>query len=194
MSELLVATIVISFLSTFLFVPYFIRFLRRAGIVGRDMNKVNKPEVPEMGAPMIVLGFLAGIFFYTWVNVFIYKNTQQLIEVLAAISTILIITIVGMFDDLSVLLNERGKGKFKNHKRMGLRQWQKPLLTLPAAIPLMAIMAGNSTMIFPLIGQVDVGIFYPLIVVPAVVVGASNGVNILGGLNGLEASLGFVIL
>ncbi len=194
MLDLLIATVVISFLSTYMFAPYFIRFLRRAGIVGRDMNKIDKPEVPEMGAPIVVVGFLAGIFFYTWINIFVYKNTQHLIEVLAAISTVLIITIIGMFDDLSVLFKSRSKGKLKNHKRVGIRQWQKALMTLPAAIPLMAIMAGNSTMIFPIIGQVNVGILYPFLIVPAAVAGASNGVNLLGGMNGLEASLGSVVL
>ncbi len=194
MLELLLVTIAISFLSTYIFAPYFIRFLRKAGIVGRDVNKLDKPEVAEMGAPVVVLGFLAGIFFYTWVNVFVFKETQHLISILSAISTILIITIIGMFDDLSVLFKERSVGKLKSHKRVGLKQWQKPLLTLPAAIPLMAIMAGSSTMIFPIIGQINIGIFYPLLIVPLAVVGASNGVNLLGGINGLEASLGSMIL
>src|SRR3990172_10002790 len=133
MLDLLITTIAISFLSTYIFIPYFIKFLRKAGIVGVDMNKFNSPEVPEMGAPVVVLGFLAGIFFYTWISVFVYHNTSQLIEVLAAITTILIITIVGMFDDLSVLFKNKEQAKFRNHKRSGLRQWQKPLLTLPAA-------------------------------------------------------------
>ena len=194
MLDVLFATIVISFLATYMTIPYFIRFLNRAGIVGRDMNKLNKPEVPEMGAPIVVLGFLTGIFFYTWINVFVYKNIQQLIEILAAVSTILIITIIGMFDDLSILFKARGQGKFKNHKRIGLRQWQKPLLTLPAAIPLMAIMAGNSSMIFPIIGEVNIGILYPFLIVPVAVAGASNGFNLLGGLNGLETSLGTILL
>ncbi|MEM5830883.1 MAG: glycosyl transferase family 4, partial [Candidatus Aenigmatarchaeota archaeon] len=52
--------------------------------------------------------------------------------------------------------------------------------------------AGETTMSLPFIGSVDFGIFYPLVIVPIGVVGASNMVNMLGGFNGLEAGMGLV--
>jgi UDP-N-acetylglucosamine--dolichyl-phosphate N-acetylglucosaminephosphotransferase len=101
--------------------------------------------------------------------------------ILAAVSTILGITIVGMLDDLLGW-------------KIGLAQWEKPLLTLPVALPMMAVNAGESVMNLPIFGAVDFGILYPLIIIPAGIVGAANGYNMLAGYNGLEAGMGVIIL
>jgi UDP-N-acetylglucosamine--dolichyl-phosphate N-acetylglucosaminephosphotransferase len=66
------------------------------------------------------------------------------------------------------------------------------LLTLPAAIPLMAVMAGTSIMDLPFLGTIDLGIIYPLLLIPIAIVVVSNSTNMLAGMNGLEAGLGFV--
>ncbi len=195
MSLSLIIAILISLFVVLFLTPKFIRFLGAAGIVGRDIQKKKKPIVAEMGGPAVLTGFLAGIFFFVWAKIFLYGEVQSLVEIFAAISTILIITIIGMFDDLSCLQHTReGKTGFKKFKRIGLKQWQKPLLTLPAAVPLMAIMAGDTSLTFPLIGSVDVGILYPLLLVPIAVIGASNATNMLAGFNGLEAGLGTIFL
>lgn len=186
--------VMVSFAAALLITPKFIRFLEAAGIMGRDIQKREKPTIAEMGGPAVLTGFLAGIFFYIWVKVFLYGEVENLIELFAGITTILIITIIGMFDDLSGLARRNKIDNFGNLKRIGLKQWQKPLLTLPAAIPLMAIMAGDTSLTVPLFGQINVGILYPLLIVPIAIVGASNATNMLAGMNGLEAGLGSVLL
>ncbi len=179
--------------------PIFIKFLESIGMVGIDIQKTSKPKIAEMGGPVLATGFLSGMFLFIWINVFLLRNQivsfEYLALVFAGMSTILMIMVIGMLDDLTRLQhkNEGSRG-FEKYKRIGLKQWQKPLLTLPAAIPLMAIMAGNSTMSIPLIGPVNFGILYPLLIVPIGVVGASNAVNMLAGFNGLEAGLSFVAL
>jgi len=193
--HIFLATFAVSFLATYLLTPKFMTYLEKLGLVGTDIQKRDKPKIPEMGGPIVLIGFLAGVFAYIWVRVFFYGGFPELISVFAAISTILIITFIGLFDDLGSKLNVRQiKDEFGNIKRIGLKQWQKPLLTLPAAIPLMAIMAGNTSMLVPFIGTVDFGILYPLLLVPLAVMGAANATNMLAGLNGLEAGLGFVVL
>jgi len=184
----------ISVLTVIFITPKFIKFLSAAGITGRDIQKKDRPIIPEMGGPAVLTGFLAGIFLFIWIRVFLYGELIGLVELFASITTILIITIIGMFDDLSSLSKRAGKDNFGNLKRIGLKQWQKPLLTLPAAIPLMAIMAGNTSLTIPLIGQMDIGILYPLFIVPFAIMGASNATNMLAGMNGLESGLGFVLL
>lgn len=185
----------VSFVTSLLVVPKLIKFLESIGMVGIDIQKPHKPKVAEMGGPAVISGFLAGMFLFIWLNVFVFSSPLPLAGMFAGISTILIIMVIGMFDDMTGLQkrNEGVKG-FERYKRVGWKQWQKPLLTLPAAIPLMAIMAGNSTMSIPILGVVNLGILYPLLIVPIGVVGASNAVNMLAGFNGLEAGLGFVTL
>ncbi len=195
MLELILLASAVSFLTSLSVLPVFIRFLESVGIVGTDIQKADRPRVAEMGGPVVMAGFLAGIFLFIWLNIFVFAQRIDVLGIFGGISTILIIMIIGMIDDMSALskVREGGRG-FERYKRLGLKQWQKPLLTLPAAIPLMAIMAGDSSMAIPFVGTVNLGILYPLFVVPLGVVGASNAINMLAGFNGLEAGLGFVTL
>jgi len=98
---------------------------------------------------------------------------------------------IGFLDDLNVKLNAENTIEGRDI-RIGLPQWLKPLLTLPAAIPLMAISAGTTSMAIPFFGKIDFGILYPLLLIPLGVVGASNVVNMLAGFNGLEAGMGII--
>jgi UDP-N-acetylglucosamine--dolichyl-phosphate N-acetylglucosaminephosphotransferase len=59
---------------------------------------------------------------------------------------------------------------------------------------MMVVNAGHSTMNLPILGTIDWGILYPLLIVPLGIVGASNAYNLLGGYNGLEAGMGVIIL
>ncbi len=181
MEPLLLLSFAISFAVTFVLTPYWIKAAKRVGLVGKDMNKYDKPEVAEMGGIAVIAGFLAGIFYYIGLSTFYFKQNEFIIYIFAAISCILIISIIGIIDDLLGW-------------KIGLKQWQKPLLTLAAALPVSAINAGKSTMILPIVGQVDFGILYPLLIVPIGIAGASNGFNMLAGYNGLEAGMGIIII
>ncbi len=171
----------ISFIVTLILTPHWIKAAKRVGLVGRDMNKYDKPEVAEMGGIAVIAGFLAGVFYYIGLSTFYFKQNGFIVYIFAAISSILIISIIGIIDDVLGW-------------KIGLRQWQKPLLTLAAALPMAAINAGKSTMILPFIGAVDFGILYPLLIVPIGIAGASNGFNMLAGYNGLEAGMGIIII
>jgi UDP-N-acetylglucosamine--dolichyl-phosphate N-acetylglucosaminephosphotransferase len=46
----------------------------------------------------------------------------------------------------------------------------------------------------PVLGNINWGILYPLLIVPIGIVGASNAYNMLAGYNGLEAGMGVIIL
>jgi UDP-N-acetylglucosamine--dolichyl-phosphate N-acetylglucosaminephosphotransferase len=181
-------SVAVSFIASIILTPYFIRFLRSIGMVNVDNNDKSKKTTPEMGGPIVLFGFLAGAFLFLWINTFLL-GLDGITAVLGLIATALLATMVGMIDDLTLLSKRRTGGK-----RVGLKQWQKMLLTLPAAVPLMAIMAGNPVINLPIIGSVDVGLFYPLVLVPLGVVGATNAYNMLAGINGLEAGMGFVLL
>lgn len=125
------------------------------------------------------------------IQTFIYGNYSSSSYLLAAISSILIVTFSGLLDDLNVKSRPVVTKDGRNIK-IGFPQWLKPLLVLPAAIPLMVVNIGETTMAVPFIGDVNFGILYPLLIVPIGIVGASNMVNMLGGFNGMEAGMGIV--
>ncbi|MDD5181707.1 MAG: hypothetical protein PHC66_00880 [Candidatus Nanoarchaeia archaeon] len=186
-----------AFLGTLVITPKFIRLLELEGITGRDMMKKDKPVVAEMGAPVVLFGFLSGIFIFIAGHTFIshFLTTENLLTMLAVVSTIMIITFIGVLDELTCLIKEReGKGLFEKFKRKGLSQWMQSILPFPAAIPLMAISAGVSTISIPFLGNLNLGIIYPLVLVPIAIVGTSNATNMLAGFNGMQAGMGIVMM
>jgi UDP-N-acetylglucosamine--dolichyl-phosphate N-acetylglucosaminephosphotransferase len=193
----IIIPMIIAFAGSYLIAPKFIRLLELEGIVGTDIHKKEKLKVAEMGAPIVLFGFLGGIFAYIGAQTFLIKSmtANELVTILAVVSTIMIITFIGIVDELTCLIKEReGHGLFEKFKRKGLSQWMQFILPLPAAIPLMAISAGISTIAIPFVGTVNIGILYPLILVPIAIIGTSNATNMLAGLNGLQAGLGIVMM
>jgi UDP-N-acetylglucosamine--dolichyl-phosphate N-acetylglucosaminephosphotransferase len=182
MHKILFLSLLLSFLTTFFITPLWIKKAKKAGLVGGDMNKSGKPEVAEMGGICVAAGFLVGVFFYIGITTFYFNGGGSTAPyIFACLCTILIITNVGMIDDILGW-------------KIGLKQWQKPVLTLSAALPIMVINAGQSVMNVPFLGPVDFGIFYPLIIIPIGITVAANGFNMLAGYNGLEAGMGIIIL
>ncbi len=181
MKILLLLCIVASFLSTLIVTPYWIKRAKRAGLVGRDMNKFRKTEIAEVGGICVVAGFLAGVLFYIAIKTFYFTSLQYVIEILAVVASILIITLIGFIDDILGW-------------KIGLRQYQKPILCLLAGIPLAVINAGYSTISLPFIDRLNIGLLYPLLIIPIAISAAANGFNMLAGFNGLEAGMGAIIL
>ena len=52
----------ISFAITVIVTPVIAKFFLRQGISGKDMNKLDKPVIPEMGGVAILIGFFSSIF------------------------------------------------------------------------------------------------------------------------------------
>lgn len=181
----------ISFFTVFSLAPGMKKLLERTRITGTDQQKKEKPKMATSAGVLVMGGVLLGGFFFIGINTFLIQTPINLTYLLAAYCSILIITFIGFLDDLNISKIPK-KNKGVEDLRIGLKQWQKPLLTLPAAIPLMAVMAGTSRMDFPLLGAIDFGIIYPLLLIPIAVVVVSNVTNMLAGMNGLEAGLGFI--
>ena len=179
-------SVVISFIVVFLVTPWLIEYLRRIGLVVKDQHKKGKPLIPVSGGLAVFLGIFFGIMFAVFVQTFYYQSTDRLIVLLAFAVSLFAITFVGFFDDLLIRKDKETSS--------GLKQWQKPLLTLIAAVPLIVLNAGETVVSVPFIWSIDVGILYPLLFIPVGFVGASNMVNLLGGYNGLEAGLGLIYL
>lgn len=186
MKYLLLFSTVISFFTVLFLTPWFIRYLHKIGLTVKDQHKEGKPLIPISGGVVVFLGLFLGIMFVIFVQTFYYGTTSRLIDLLAFASSIFAITFVGFFDDL--LIRE------DHESSSGLKQWQKPLLTVIAAVPLMVVNAGHTTVVLPFLGEIQLGILYPLFLIPIGIVGASNMINLLGGFNGLEAGLGLIYI
>jgi len=165
-----------SFIVTFLFTRILVPRLKRFGIIGRDVNKPDRPEVAEMGGIAIVAGFTAGVLLAIFLNTF-SEFEFNLVYVMAALITVHSVAFIGIVDDL-----------------LDIPQAVKAFLPLAAAVPLIAVSAvGSTSMTIPFIGQIDLDIFYILVLVPIGVAVASNLSNMFAGFNGLEAGLGSVM-
>ena len=189
MNYILFVCTLISFSIVYTFTPWFIRYLQKIGLVVQDQNKKNRPLVPLSGGLIVFGGIVSGLLFFVFVRTFFQFSLMGFDEfsltlIFAAMLSIFLITLVGFLDDLVI--------KSDKSTSVGLKQWQKPLLTLVAAVPLMAVKAGTTTMTFPFYGFVDVGLLYPLLFVPLGVVGAANMINMLAGFNGQETGIGLV--
>jgi UDP-N-acetylglucosamine--dolichyl-phosphate N-acetylglucosaminephosphotransferase len=190
----LIGAVSLSFAVTYGLVPVFNGFMKSIGVVGSDIMKEDKNPVADMGGPGVVTGFLLGVFFYIGIEILIPPRLNGLVYILATLSTVLIITLIGVFDTLTALSKEReGEGEFEQFKKIGIPRWLYFFVPLPAAVPLMALNAGVNHMVIPFIGKVEFGLWYPLFLVPVAVLCCSNATNFLAGFNGLEAGMGFVI-
>lgn len=150
--------------------------LKRADITGEDENKPDKPRIPEMGGFAIVAGFTVGILAAIFTSTF-FSVDINLVHVLAVLVTVHMVAFIGVVDDL-----------------LSVPQWLKAFLPLGAAIPLIAVSAvGSTVMGIPFIGEIDLGIFYILVLVPIGVAVASNLTNMFAGYNGMEAGMGSII-
>jgi UDP-N-acetylglucosamine--dolichyl-phosphate N-acetylglucosaminephosphotransferase len=189
-----VISLSVSFLVAYLFMPLFMVFARKIGLTGIDQQKKGKPSLPTSGGVPAFVGLLMGLLTYLFMISFFeqgsaMENLTAKVNILAAILSIGMITVVGFFDDI-FMKQEAVKSRSDTvEKRHGLKQWMKPLLTLFGAIPLMVVMLGTTSMAWPFLGEINFGIFFPLILVPAAVVTVSNATNMLAGVNGLEAGL-----
>ena len=173
---MLIGILLISFFVSFVLFPAMIIRLKKVGIVGKNMHSAIQEEVAEMGGLVMVAGFGAGIFTViavkTFFNIF---PSVDLISILVALSTILIVVLIGIFDDL-----------------VSMPQQIKAFMPLFAALPLIVIKEGSTFMKFPFFGNINFGLLYTLVIIPLEVTIAANAVNMLAGFNGLEVGMGII--
>ena len=178
MVSILLIPIFLSFFITLFSIPAWIKKAKEIGLTWEDMNKKNRPRnVAGAGGVTVFLGFILGVLGYMAIKTFYFKSNDNLVEIFASLSVILIIAFVGFMDDLF------------GWKKGGLSKKSRLILLVFASIPLVVINAGVSNMV-----GIEFGLLYPLLFIPLGIVGVSATFNFLAGYNGLEASQGIIIL
>jgi len=183
---LLVLAGLLGFAIVLIATPYGKKYLYESGIYGVDQQKKNKPRLPSSGGLIVLLGFITALSFYLGADNLFNNYSLDPTLILAAMSSILIISLVGLIDDIRV------SSGTADVDRKGLNQYVKAFLVLPAAFPLISVSAGSTTMIFPLIGRIDWGYIYPIFLLPIGLMFVANVVNMLEGVNGLGALLSLI--
>lgn len=183
MERILIVPILVSFLVTIFVMPKWIRKMHGIGLQWDDMNKWRSKKVAGSGGMVVVMGFIIGALSFIAYRVFFLDNSSEiLIQSLAIISVTCLLAGVGFIDDLF------------GWRRGGLARRNRIILVAIASIPLIAINAGRSVIGLPFIGSIDIGIIYPLVLVPLGMAGATTTYNFLAGFNGLEAGQGVIFL
>jgi len=175
--------ILASFFVTLFLMPYWIRKAKEIGLVWPDRNKFEQGKVSGSGGIVVVLGFIIGVFLYVAYKVFYLKTFDGfLVETFSILVVILLLASVAFIDDLF------------GWRKGGLSKRSRIILVALAAVPLVVINAGKSSIVLPFLGTVELGVFYSIILIPIGIVGATTTFNFLAGFNGLEAGQGIIIL
>lgn len=176
MDPLLISVILLSFFITLFTLPVWIRKCKTYGFTSRDVHKLKSKPVANSGGIIVISAAAVGILSYVALQTFYFKNATNLIETFALLCVLLISLIVGLVDDLLGW-------------KQGLSRKIRLIVILFAAIPLMVINAGESTVM-----GIHFGLFYPLFLIPLGIVAVSTTFNFLAGYNGLESSQGILLL
>lgn len=178
MNIILFLPLLVSFFTGLFLMPFWINKAKEIGLVWEDMNKPEHPKnVAGSGGVGFFLAFIIGVLIYIAIKTFYFKSDDDIIEIFASLSVILIIAFIGIIDDIS------------GWRKGGLSKKSRLILLFFASIPLTVINAGESIVV-----GVELGLLYPLVVIPLGIIGASATYNFLAGYNGLETSQGIIIL
>ena len=184
MQEILILTVLVSFVLTLIFLPKWIKKCRQTGLLWEDMNKFKHPKnVAASGGVVIVMAFSISILTYIAIRTFVIHDSDGITKnILGLLGMILILSVVGLTDDML------------GWKHGGLSIKMRIFLAFMASIPLMVLNAGFHEINLPFLGNVDLGLLYPLILIPLGIAGAATTYSFLAGFNGLEAGQGIIIL
>ena len=144
------------------------------GISGVDIHKLERPMRAEMGGIAILAGLSAGSAIYV---LSIELGGGLWFAFLAVFSTIALTGLVGVADD-----------------RLVLGQTLKPILIVAASAPIAYYLLGRTSVFIPTIGNINLGLLYPLVAVPLAETASANFANLLAGFNGLEAGCASISL
>ncbi len=182
-SYVLILPLAISLATVLFLMPWWIRKVKFIGLVWDDMNKSKSEKIAGSGGLIVLLAFILGVLTYISYRVFLLgvKN-GNLVEIFAILVCVIFMGFIGFMDDLL------------GWRRGGLSIKSRVLLVIFGAVPLIAINAGKSTMVFPFFGAIDIGLIYPLFLIPIGFLATTTTFNILAGFNGLEAGQGIILL
>ncbi|NWR67369.1 GPT acetylglucosaminephosphotransferase, partial [Bucorvus abyssinicus] len=182
----------LGFLATVTLIPAFKDHFLAARLFGEDLNKASRRPVPEAQGVISGAVFLIILFCFIpvpFLRCFVEKQCvafphDEFVELIGALLAICCMVFLGFADDV-----------------LNLRWRHKLLLPTMASLPLLMVYFtnfGNTTVVVPkpfrvLLGMhLDLGILY-YAYMGMLAVFCTNAINILAGINGIEAGQSLVI-
>ncbi|MEM2636941.1 MAG: hypothetical protein QXL15_01180, partial [Candidatus Korarchaeota archaeon] len=166
----IISTGILTLVIAHFFLKSFKEKLLAAGISGKDINKASDTPIPESGGTPILLSYIIGTI---GMSIFI-TNTK--ISIYGPLLSISIAILLGFMDDV-----------------LGLRWRYKLFIPLVASVPLVASFSGATSVSLPVIGTIELGVIYLLVVIPAINIYTGNAINMLAGINLLEVGQSIII-
>ena len=152
--------------------PLYIRRAVKVKMTGTDIHKKNRPEIAEAGGIVLTLAYVLGLF--SMIPNYGLGGDGIVSIIIATGATVLLCAFCGFVDDVFDL------------------PWRIKVLTpLIGGVPIAVMLLGHTVMWTPL-GYVDFGILFYVVIIPIIVTSCCNAVNMLAGLNGLEAGSVFI--
>ncbi|RDE16515.1 MAG: hypothetical protein C4K47_01290 [Candidatus Thorarchaeota archaeon] len=171
---MILIALMVSFLIVLAVTPKAIRMFTDKGWTGTDVHKPSRPEIPKGGGVVILFAIVTSLLVVVGITTFQEENVVDP-SLLAALVSILMAGMIGVLDD-----------------NLDFRNRTKIVLPMLASIPMVAMATGIPTFSLPLIGTVNLGVLYPLVVVPLFMTFIIDATNMYAGMNGLEAGLASV--
>ncbi|MBR2715224.1 MAG: phospho-N-acetylmuramoyl-pentapeptide-transferase [Ruminococcus sp.] len=185
-------TAVVSFAISAISGKYLVPFLHKLKYgqtildVGPSWHK-NKQGTPTMGGLMFILGIvISTIISVASFAVFHDGFGDNEYFVFAGLFLALCYGAIGFIDDYIKVVKKRN---------LGLTAIQKLVLQFSVVaiyLLIMRVIGDNTDIYIPFVGYLDIGIFY-YIIMPLIIVGITNAVNLTDGIDGLNGSITFFV-
>ncbi|MCY3411470.1 MAG: hypothetical protein INQ03_07555 [Candidatus Heimdallarchaeota archaeon] len=167
----------LGFILTIIITPLIGRYMRSIGKIGRDVHKIDRPEVPESGG----IGFMLVYLILLVIGIVIAPTEVSRYRLIIMVGILTMVTLLGLYDD------------FKQ-----LSAIMKPGILVILALPVFFFrqINGNAlatpTPMLPFIGETSLTIAYWVLAIFVVAI-PSNASNMLDVMNGSMSGSSIII-
>jgi UDP-N-acetylglucosamine--dolichyl-phosphate N-acetylglucosaminephosphotransferase len=149
--------------------------MKNSNHISTDINKKDKPKVPEMGGVGLVLGVTVTLSIIGGALI-LFDVYEEPAYIYAALAVVFIASYIGLFDDISVIS--------RKDKAIGLLLAGLPLVVTRTSTAFIKVPFYGDTVFWDYQWQ---HLIFWLVIVPIGVFAAANAFNMSAGYNGLES-------
>lgn len=172
----------IAFIVSMMLTPYTIKIAKKIGAVDvpKDKRRMHTREMPKLGGPAVIIGFLVSVIYLLTVmsiegSIDLCSQEQYGIKLIGLFLGIIVISIVGIIDDTKTL---------------------KPLAKLAgqilAALVVIAFGIRIEEIKIPFLYEIGINGAFSTILTIIWIVGITNAINLIDGLDGLSSGISLI--